>query len=245
MHMFYNALVSFAERWVIYMIKTIIFDVDNTLYSFDQAHMEATRRLKIYAEKELGIEGEFFTQIYYETMYETIERMGEVAATHNRGIRIQNVLEKLGKPLFPHVLEMESLYWNTLFQEMVVFDGVIETLRILKERNIRIGIGTNMTTRIQLKKLTLLDVLKYVDFFISSEEAGVDKPEEQFFEYCMIKAKCEKQECMFVGDDFEKDIIGSRNAGLRPVWFCTEGNQNVNFIPVIKEMKQLLKLIEL
>lgn len=226
------------------MIKTIIFDVDNTLYSFDQAHMEATKCLKKYAENNLEIEGEFFAQIYYKTMYETIERMGEVAATHNRGIRIQNVLEKLGLPLYPYVLEMESLYWDTLFRKMEVFDGVPETLRILKERGVRIGIGTNMTTRIQLQKLTLLDVLKYVDFFVSSEEAGVDKPAEQFFDYCMVKAKCEKSECMFVGDDFEKDIIGARNAGLRPVWICVGNNQKVDFAPIIKEVKQLLDLIE-
>lgn len=226
------------------MIKTVIFDIDNTLYSFDKAHGVAFDLLQQYAEDKLGIERDAFACMYREAMHKSTERMGEVAATHNRGIRVQNIMESLRMPLYPYVLEMESLYWDTLLQEMVPFDGVSETMCTLKERGIRIGIGTNMTTRIQLQKLTLLDVLQYVDFFVSSEEAGVDKPALQFFDYCMIKANCERSECLFVGDDFKRDVMGAKNAGLKPVWFWAEESEKAGSVPVIREMKQLLDVIE-
>ena len=42
------------------MIKAVIFDIDNTLYSYDKAHEQAFPKLAGYAEAELGIpEAEF------------------------------------------------------------------------------------------------------------------------------------------------------------------------------------------
>ena len=58
----------------------------------------------------------------------------------------------------------------------------------LKERGIRIGIGTDMTAHIQYRRLEFLNLSPYIDFIVTSEEAGVEKPTPHLFELCVEKA---------------------------------------------------------
>lgn len=202
------------------MIKTVIFDVDNTLYDFDRAHARAYAALAEYAEAELGLSGEVFVRKLKETGAGLQKYMGDVAAVHNRTIRYQNMLEDNGFPLHPHVLRMDGLYWDTLIREAVPSPGASEALRGLKGMGLRIGIGTDMTARMQFRKLTALGLMPYIDFLVSSEEAGAEKPSARFFSRCVTKAGCAASECLFVGDSLKKDVLGAMDAGLKAVWYC-------------------------
>lgn len=225
------------------MIKTVIFDVDNTLYSYTDAHREAFDALAAYAEKELSLSRQDFEQLHRETERRLKSYMGNVAALHNRCIRYQVMLESRGIPLHPHVLEMSGLYWNTLLEAAVLSCGAPETVKALKEQGMRIGIGTDMTARMQFKKLEVLGLLPYVDFLVSSEEAGVEKPEAAFFARCVEKAGCQADECLFVGDNLNKDVLGALDAGLHAVWYCPDGAGCPADIRQITHMGQLLEAV--
>lgn len=226
------------------MIETVIFDIDNTLYDFNQAHAVAFKALQAYAERNLGMSAEAFADLHRETMKKLAEYMGNVAAFHNRIIRYQNILEGRGISLHPHVLKMDELYWNTLIDAAVPFDGAQEIMGLLKKQGIRIGIGTDMTARIQFRKLTRLGLLPYVDFLVSSEEAGAEKPALVFFEYCVKKAGCKASECLFVGDSLEKDVLGPAAAGMQAVWYCPQTPGDKADVPMIEKLTQLSQIVE-
>ena len=226
------------------MIKAVIFDVDNTLYNFTKAHKAAFRALAAYADERLGLSGESFERLHRETAEELRAYMGEVAALHNRCIRYQVMLEKLGLPLYPHVLEMEGFYWDTLLREAVPSANAKETLRSLKDRGIRIGVGTDMTARMQFRKLEMLGMLAYVDFLVSSEEAGAEKPALSFFARCVEKAGFGKKECLFVGDSLRKDVLGALDAGLQAVWYGPESPaEEREDVLRITDMRQLPEVV--
>lgn len=228
------------------MIKAVIFDVDNTLYSYTKAHTVAFAALSEYAGKNLGLTPESFERLHKKTEHELRELMGEVAAVHNRLIRYQNMLESRGLPLYPHVLKMNELYWNTLLEASAPSDGALEALQMLKRQGMRIGIGTDMTARIQFRKLTALGLLPEIDFLVSSEEAGAEKPDPVFFSRCVKKAGCREQECLFVGDSLKKDVLGAANAGLKAVWYCPDGYQeqvNVRQITNMTELPQIISAL--
>ena len=82
-----------------------------------------------------------------------------------------------------------------------------------------------------------------VDFFVSSEEAGVEKPEARFFSRCLTKADCNKEECLFVGDSLKKDVYGAINAGFKAVWYCPKGNQTKTDVLQISNMMQLVQIV--
>lgn len=184
-----------------------------------------------------------FEELHQRTEHELRTYMGEVAALHNRCIRYQIMLENQGLPLYPHVLNMNGIYWDALLAAAVPSAGVTDAIRILKEKGIRIGIGTDMTARIQFKKLEVLGLLLYVDFLVSSEEAGAEKPEASFFARCVEKSGCRAEECLFVGDSMRKDVQGAMDAGLQAAWYRPDKPENQTHVLQIMDMLQLPEVL--
>lgn len=224
-------------------IKCVIFDIDNTLYSYDDAHAVAFARLTDYARERLGMTGETFRELHRRTNEALKERMGPVAAIHNRLIRYQNLLEGAGKEV-GCALEMNELYWETLLDAARPTSGAAVILTVLRKRGIRIGIGTDMTARLQFVKLERLGLLHLVDFLVSSEEAGAEKPDPRIFDLCVEKAGVSAQECLFVGDSLKKDALGSVACGLRGVWFNPMGEKVPAGVHSIQHLADLLLLLD-
>ena len=230
------------ETISVMIVKTIIFDIDNTLYSYDDAHKAAFARLLEYAQRELGLSAEEFQTLHRQANEALKQRMGSVAAIHNRLIRYQNLLEKLGKPI-RHALAMNDLYWNTLLDAARPSPGAAETLTELKRRGYRIGVGTDMTARLQFVKLERLSLLQCVDFLVSSEEACAEKPDPELFRLCVEKAGVSPEECLFVGDNLRKDVLGATACGLQSLWFRPGGGEAEPGVGQIRALPELLEVL--
>lgn len=53
---------------------------------------------------------------------------------------------------------------------------------------------------------------------IDSNRVGLSKPDPAIFALAVRRVGCEPSAAMYVGDSFDKDIIGARRAGLRTAW---------------------------
>lgn len=205
------------------MIKTVIFDIDGTMYDYNAGNRVGMAALKAYCEEQFGVDEHMFRETFSWANQEMGRRIGmPCAAVHNRLIRYQLMLEKLGQPLFPHARTMYHVYWDALVEAMQPSDGLIEWMRQLKADGVQIGIGSNMTAYIQYKKLEKLGVTPYIDWIVTSEEAGCEKPERRFFELCLAKSGVQPQECLFVGDSLEGDIKGAAAVGMQTLQFVPE-----------------------
>ena len=205
------------------MIKTVIFDIDGTLYDFDKANGKALDAIGGYAEEHLGIPAAEFNAEFREEMDIYTDLVGEIASIHNRVIRAERYLEKKGLPLTPHVLRIAELYWKTLLGSMEIEEGIRPFMEALKSRGYRIGIGSNMTAYVQFIKLERLGLLDLIDFVVTSEEAGYEKPSEGFFRFCLSKAGCRAEECLFIGDSLHHDVEGAERAGMHGIRYGEEG----------------------
>ena len=197
----------------------VIFDIDNTLYSYDDAHAAAWAALTDYASRTFSISPERFSE-WHKRASRALEAHtgGPCAAIHDRLIRYQLMMELEGLPL-AHAPEMTRIYWSTLLSALTPFPGIQEAFGRLKAMGLTLGIGTNMTADYQFEKLSRLGVLRYLDFFVSSEEASAEKPDPRFFALCAGKAGLAPEACVFVGDSLTGDVLGALNAGMRAVWF--------------------------
>lgn len=222
------------------MIKTVLFDIDNTLYSYDDAHRAAYASLCRYAEERLGLDEETFTRLHSEANQEMKARLGASSAIHNRLIRYQRILEGQGLPI-SHAPVMERLYWTTLVAHAVKTPGTEKCLALLKMAGLRLGIATDMTADWQYVKLERLGILNAFDFMVSSEEAGAEKPSPAFFACCLEKARCAPAECAFVGDSLKKDCLGALSAGMHPLWYAPEGGECP---PTVKAIRSLAEVPE-
>lgn len=227
------------------MMKTWIFDIDNTLYSYNAANQAAFQALTDSFCGAFGLSVQQFSQLHQEADRILCDRVGQGAAIHNRLIRYQIMLEQIGKPI-SYAPGLADLYWGTLLSHMQCAPGARDLMSFLKSAGCTVGIGTNMTADYQYAKLERLGLLGYVDFLVSSEEAGAEKPDARFFSLCVKKAGCHAGECVFVGDDLEWDALGAMRAGLRPVWLCGEGTvaDIPDGIEVIHSLTEVLDLFQ-
>jgi putative hydrolase of the HAD superfamily len=226
------------------MIKSIIFDVDDTLYDFRSAHSAALGTLSAFVESALGVSPEAFIALHGETFRLQEARLGNTAASHNRLIRFQMMLEALNKPvaLAP---SMAELYWSALLACVRPLPGAAETMTQLRDRGMTIGVGTNMTADWQFAKLQRLGMMPLIDFIVTSEEAGVEKPDAGLFALCARKAGCAMFECAFVGDSLKGDALGARDAGMRAFWLyrgtdAPDAPQGVVRIRALTELPALM-----
>ena len=227
------------------MIKAVLFDIDNTLYSYDDAHRQAWGALTDYARERLKLPAERFEALHREAARTLTARCGGgCAAVHNRLIRYQILLEGAHLPI-RHAPAMAELYWSTLLDAAAPFPGTAEGLALLREAGCTVGIGTNMTADRQFQKLERLGLIELVDFMVTSEEVGAEKPDRRLFDCCAEKAGCESAACVFVGDDEKSDVLGALRAGMHPVRFCPappEGGPAAD-VPRISRLTELPALL--
>lgn len=198
------------------MIKAVIFDIDGTMYDYQSNNKIATKALEGYCREHLGVTEDVFLQVLRLAGKTASERVGrDCAARHNRLIRYQCMLEALGHPLFPHALAMYHTYWDTMLTNMEAYPGLLDFMRWLKERGVILGVGSNMTAYIQYKKLEKLGAASFVDWILTSEEAGEQKPSEKFFRLCADKCRLSPEECLFIGDSLEADVRGAQSSGMK------------------------------
>ena len=229
------------------MIKTVIFDLDDTMYDFDTPHKAAYEKMCTAAEKMLGVPAETFGKQYDASFDALRSRLGmdyDIGAVHSRILRFQYVLEQLHKPLFPYVLDLYHIYWGEILSHLVPEPGIEDALKALKEKGVKIGVGTNMTALIQYMKLNRLGFGNYLDFMVTSDESNCDKPGARFFELCVEKAGCKADECLYIGDSFYFDYEGATNAGLRALWYNRKNQPEDGCKYVIHSYYELLRIIE-
>lgn len=236
-------------------IKTVIYDLDDTLYSFAKPDKVATERMILEMEKRFGLTREEFMGVFsksYSALGYILDPEVSVATCHSRTLRLQWTLERLGLPLFPAVLDLYEIYWGTILDNLVPEPYVFDTMKKLKEQNVRIGIGTNMTANIQFKKIDRLGLAPYVDFIVTSAECVFDKPDPRFFALCVEKAQCAPEEIIFTGDNYKFDVLGPSRCGIHGIWYDPERKWNPDFAAetgigegaVIHDHRELLSFID-
>lgn len=203
-------------------MKAVFFDLDNTLYSYDHADAVAAAKVQAYCRTQFGLDPEYTHRKITETMNQLIDEMGwKQAATHDRLIRFSRFLQEIGQPVFPYAGIMYSLYWDTLIQSMVPEKGVYPFLLALRRRGYYVACATNMLSAVQYRKIRHLGMGSLLDDLITSAEACTEKPDPEFFRFCVRKAGFVPEECVYIGDNYRLDVLGSASAGLQPILYQT------------------------
>ena len=89
---------------------------------------------------------------------------------------------------------------------------------------------------------------KYFDFFYSSRQLGVSKPDPEFFRKVAEKAGFKPARCIMTGNSYEKDIIGAKKSGMKTIWLNPDKARNSHGPDadlIIDGMQDLVKGIEL
>ena len=192
--------------------KAVLFDTDNTLYEYEPANKKATKAVGEKLNNLLGIKEQEFLIKYAQSKNEIKAQLGKTASSHSRLLYFQRLLELLGlKAQLLIALDLEQTFWRTFLDNAPLFNGVRDIFFELKKRDIPIGIVTDLTSHIQLRKLTYFGLEDIFDAVVTSEEVGADKPNEKVFKLALKKLNLENEENIWmVGDNPDADVIGGK-----------------------------------
>lgn len=201
--------------------SAVFFDLDDTLYPYPPCN-EAGQDAAFERMQDLGydVDREAFDDLYRAGRRETKRELAGTAASHERFLYFKRGLElHTGTCRAADAHALGAAYWDGYVTAMALFDGVESTLRELRTAGLSVGILTNLTTRVQLRKLAHLGIDEQVDLLLTSEETGREKPASDVFTLALARLDCRPGEVLMVGDDPEADVAGANAIGIDTALF--------------------------
>jgi len=100
--------------------------------------------------------------------------------------------------------------------KFVLFEDAVPTLKLIKEKRLKIGLLSNLQREIN-SMCVELGVDRYVDFSVTSGDVGADKPRPPIFLRALELAGARPDETVHVGDQYQNDVVGARGVGINPI----------------------------
>ena len=221
--------------------KGILLDIDNTLYGYSSPHIKAMDEIYQVCFEQFNISKEK-TKIAFETARNAVHiELSETAASHNRLLYIQKMLEFLKINPLSYSLFIYNAYWDTFLKNMKIFEGVNN---LLEKYPGKICLVTDLTAHIQYRKVSKLKLEKYIDCVVTSEEAGKEKPHPYLFMLALKKINLKPEEVCMIGDSFKKDIVGATNLGIKSFWINHENNIETIDKSLVTDLKSFKEILE-
>lgn len=111
-----------------------------------------------------------------------------------------------------------GVFRSSALRHFYLFPEVKDSLKILKNNNIKICILSDAQQVYIQKEIEKTGIAQYVDCFIISSEYRYRKPAKEFFQLGLDAAGLLPEEAVFVGDDLYRDIFGAKQAGMKTIY---------------------------
>ncbi|WP_100398346.1 HAD family hydrolase [Bacillus sp. FJAT-44742] len=230
----------------------ICFDLDNTLFSHEQAFEKAISFCFDEKFEELKSESSsvpyiktdqwfYFFKKHSDEFWEDLEEE-RLTLEEYRKKRYEETMRIFGLP----IKENDASRFQERYQQVVgnfstPFEGLYDFLDTLKKQNVKLGIITNGGKETQQKKVDNLGLESYIpkEHIIISEEAQVEKPDKAIFDLALKKMGEKNLSPLFIGDSWLLDVAGAIDAGWDAIFLNTRGEEPLTSHHPILECKTL------
>ncbi|MGH7909611.1 MAG: HAD family hydrolase, partial [Thermodesulfobacteriota bacterium] len=222
--------------------KVIIFDLFDTIVIFNRSRLPVTELngsqinstspavYKVFKKYCNHVTFDDFYSAFLKS-YEEFEEMKrkENLEFHNKE-RFKLMLDKLNinanSDSNKFVEEMVLCHMGKIADAMEFPEENRNTLNMLRNRY-RLALISNFDhAPTAYKILDRFGIENFFEKILISIEVGFRKPKADIFQKAFIHLKIKPDEAIFVGDNFEADVIGSKNAGMDIIW-VNKGNEKI------------------
>lgn len=138
--------------------------------------------------------------------------------------------------------EADTVLKQEVLKKITLNPGVRKTIIELSRRGFKIVVFTEDRRALHLAKMKQVGLDKYIDISITADDTKVMKPAPEYLKIAWRKLGLDPNECVYVGDNWEKDCrIGQEAGGIGVLYGSNDQRANYN----ISEMRELLNLAEL
>ncbi len=202
-------------------VEHLFFDLDHTLWDFDRNSRLAYGH--IFETEEIDLSLDVFIEKYEPLNLEFWRRFRESEITKEQ-LRYQRLKASFDACAFevsdPMIHRMADLYLDYLPKYNHLFPNCLETLDALK-KDYKLHLITNGFDEVQGHKILNSGLKDYFPYMLTAETAGIKKPDVRIFERALMDTGAQTTNSVMIGDSYEADILGAKNAGLRTIWFHT------------------------
>jgi HAD superfamily hydrolase (TIGR01662 family) len=204
------------------MIKAVFFDYYYTLVDYDPPREVTQSRLL----GELGVEvtpeallrpimlaDDFLFQEHSRRSLGKRSKE-EIAAIYGRYHGM--ILKEAGVEPKPELIATILRKWMTLELKMALYDDVAPALDDLKKRGLTLGLISNVDRDISAT-YDKLGLDKWLGLKITSQDVGFNKPRPEIFQAALKKAEVKPSEAIYVGDQYQIDVVGANRVGMRGI----------------------------
>lgn len=107
-------------------------------------------------------------------------------------------------------------------QKLKLYNGVIDELKALRARGKDVYLLSNAQAMFTKPEIDGLGLAPLFDGAELSSDFGYRKPSAKFFDYVIQKYGLDKDESVYIGNDYDCDIRGAYGAGIQSVYIRTE-----------------------
>ena len=196
--------------------STILFDVDGTLLDFDAAERDGLRQVLLSQSIQMTDEMSVRYHGINDGYWKAYER-GEITKDQIMGNRFIDFFKTLNMTVDGDA--MERMFRNELNNSAVLLEGASGICQYLKDKY-RMYVVTNGVSETQYKRLAASGLDRFFDDVFVSEDAGSQKPQPEYFEYCFSRIpNAVPEDMLIIGDTLSSDIKGGNVAGIDTCWF--------------------------
>ena len=213
--------------------KSIFFDLDDTLWD-------------TYHNNKECLEG-IFTDYQFDRYYDSFETFFQLYMPYNLMLwekyrkheidrhtlileRFLYVLRPMGINDNEFVLKLNHDFLQRTAKKTRLIQGTIALLEHLKPFY-RLFILSNGFREIQSLKLQNAGIASYFEKLILSEDANIQKPHKEIFDFALKNTNSRRRESLMIGDSLEVDIEGAWHAKIDQIWFNPDNLPCKHIIP--------------
>ena len=231
------------------MVKVVFFDFYRTLCVWGESLKPRIQRIA----DRYGVEVNW---AHYAAAREDLDSNASDAdpATHSLLGRMQYIVDNYRDFLKTLGVQdyLDQITWELLQSEHSLFaaniatlyDDVVPTLQRLRNNGFKLAIVSNWDVPLDplAERLRIAD---YFDVIVVSHDERVRsaKPDPHIFNWTLAAVGVSAEEVVHVGDTYEADVIGARNAGIRPILIDRDGTQVGRWRETIQSLTELPELL--
>jgi HAD superfamily hydrolase (TIGR01549 family) len=192
------------------LITNLIFDLDDTLVHSTRAYAEVLQAMGVNPEAYAGARREVKQILGSEN-----------PSARNRLLYFKAMLEQQNRFSPERLLKMINEYETRLETHLRTQWQALNRAPLFEElsQRFKLSVITNENTRTQMIKMRAIDPEKrYFSFILTSEEAGVEKPNPQIFQNLFSRLRVTPQNVLLIGDDYRCDMKPAIQLGCKAVW---------------------------
>jgi putative hydrolase of the HAD superfamily len=196
--------------------RHLFFDLDHTIWDFERNSREVLAELHAdFRLESLGVALPDFIPAYEEVNAALWIRheAGTIPKEVLRALRFNQALQRFGIHHSALAARLDEAYIQRCPRRSALMPGAFQLLEDLRP-HYGLHIITNGFTQIQALKMDAAGIRQFFRVVLTSEMAGVAKPDKGIFRHAMRSAGAKAGESLMIGDNARTDMAGARKAGM-------------------------------